>query len=111
MTTLITAAQIPRYTGSLQHLEGAITAIERSGHAIAEDGGHLHTTFQGLGAHYQAAEAPDLLLSTSPVRDLGEEVGWATADLVRALREYVAEVRVVDAASPQSKARWRGRRR
>jgi hypothetical protein len=96
MTQLITAAEIPRYTGSLEHLEQAIASIDRDGRAIADDSTQLHATFQGLGAHYQAAEAEDLLASTAPVRDLGDEIGRATTDLVSTLRVYAAEVRAID---------------
>ncbi|WP_130796755.1 hypothetical protein [Streptomyces otsuchiensis] len=89
-------AGIPHYTGDLGELERATTELARLGRAIDRDGTQVHATFQGLQEYYDAPEAPELLSSTEPVRDMGALVGEAFDRLGSLLAEYTSTTRVLD---------------
>ncbi|WP_103504394.1 hypothetical protein [Streptomyces sp. SM14] len=89
-------AGIPHYTGDLGELERATTELARLGRAIDRDGTQVHATFQGIQEYYDAPEAPELLSSTEPVRDMGALVGEAFDRLGSLLAEYTSTTRVLD---------------
>jgi hypothetical protein len=96
MTRLITAAEIPRFAGDLGGLEEAVSAIKVHGQAVEDDGYEVHATFQGIGPHYRAAEAEDLLATSHTVREAADDIGLAMRELAAELHVYAANARMID---------------
>lgn len=96
MTRLITAAEIPRFAGDLGGLEEAVSAIKVHGQAVEDDGYEVHATFQGIGPHYRAAEAEDLLATSHTVREAADDIGLAMRELAAELHVYAAHARTID---------------
>ncbi|WP_103529647.1 alpha/beta hydrolase [Streptomyces sp. SM12] len=85
---LISASEIPSFTGDLGRLETIARRLAVDGEALLGTGESLHATFQGIGADYQAVEVADLLATTLPVRAAGERLRDGVTAVSTALRDY-----------------------
>ncbi|WP_130797153.1 alpha/beta hydrolase [Streptomyces otsuchiensis] len=85
---LISASEIPSFTGDLGRLETIARRLAVDGEAVLSTGESLHATFQGIGADYQAVEVADLLATTLPVRAAGERLRDGVTAVSTALRDY-----------------------
>lgn len=94
---MISAAGIPMIEADVEALSGLAAALGAAGGDFATAGADLHTTWQGLAAHYRAPEAEYLFASTGPVRDTTMSVGEDVEVVASTLAAYAEEVRRIQA--------------
>ncbi|GEC09781.1 hypothetical protein SSP24_74360 [Streptomyces spinoverrucosus] len=88
---MINPDKIPTFTGDLIGMQQYIAAMRRAAKAIRDNGGDVHTRFQGLSAFYQAPEASDLFATTQAVGDKSLSFATDLETVADALSDYVVE--------------------
>lgn len=88
---MISPDRIPTFTGDLIGMQQDIAAMRRAATAIRDNGGAVHTRFQGLSAFYRAPEASDLFATTQAVGDKSSSFADDLDTVADALSDYAAE--------------------
>ncbi|CAM5512080.1 hypothetical protein [Streptomyces abikoensis] len=89
---LIVPMGIPQFTGDLAELERNASALAKDAKAFRDAGAAVHSTFQGLSAHYKAPEADQLFATTAPVATKTDGFADDLEKVVSALNAYRAEI-------------------
>ncbi|MFH8789368.1 hypothetical protein [Streptomyces roseoverticillatus] len=89
---LIVPIGIPQFTGNLAELEKNAASLAKDAKAFRDAGAAVHSTFQGLSAHYKAPEAEQLFATTAPVATKSDGFADDLEKVVSALNAYRAEV-------------------
>ncbi|MFD3578532.1 hypothetical protein [Streptomyces sp. NPDC058644] len=92
---MISAKDIPHFTGDLEQLEQHASGLRNHAGALRQAGSAAHTKFQGLGAFYHAPEAERLFASTAPVRDRSDLFASKIETVAGALDDYAGAVRPI----------------
>lgn len=92
---MITAKDVPHFTGDLEQLEQHVSGLRTHAGALRQAGAVAHNKFQGLGAFYRAPEAEELFASTAPVRDRADLFASKIETVAGALDDYVGAVRPI----------------
>ncbi|MGW5866569.1 hypothetical protein ACWFRJ_30850 [Streptomyces sp. NPDC055239] len=92
---MISAKDIPHFTGDLEQLEQHASGLRAHAGALRQAGSVAHTKFQGLGAFYRAPEAEELFASTAPVRDRADLFASKVETVAGALDDYAGAVRPI----------------
>lgn len=92
---MIEPGKIPQFSGNLEAVETAASKLKSAGPKITGTGASVHSTFQGLAAHYHAPEAGELFASTGPVKSKASTVGGDITSVAAALSTYVSEMRPI----------------
>ncbi|NJQ04761.1 alpha/beta hydrolase [Streptomyces lonarensis] len=94
---LIRTTEIPVFSGNLETLQEATRRLGQDADDIYSSGDSLHLTFQGIGNHYSAPEAADLLATTVPVRESGESVRQSVTRVALAVDDYARDAQTISA--------------
>ncbi|MEV4505008.1 hypothetical protein [Streptomyces klenkii] len=89
---LIVPMGIPQFTGDLAELEKNAASLAKDAKAFRDAGAAVHSTFQGLSAHYKAPEADQLFATTAPVATKSDGFADGLEKVASALNAYRAEI-------------------
>lgn len=92
---MITAKDVPHFTGDLEQLEQHVSGMRTHAGALRQAGAVAHNKFQGLGSFYRAPEAEELFASTAPVRDRADLFASKIETVAGALDDYAGAVRPI----------------
>lgn len=92
---MINPGGIPKIPGDMEALAGHATSLRGVGSDFASTGEQVNSTWQGLGAVYDAPEVGQLLAATGPVKSLSASVGADIGTVAGALSTYAATVKQI----------------
>ncbi|GAA3296363.1 hypothetical protein [Streptomyces cinereospinus] len=82
---MIEPGMIPQHLGDFEQLGKDASALRTQAAGIRNESSDIHCRFQAVGAYYKAPEDEQLLSSTQPVADTGDEFAANLETLADAL--------------------------